>query len=96
MKPKGEMVVNFRPQKSPIRFTCTFYTWLSAYVWAFDHPYSAVSNDDGVFVIARVPIGAEVFLMAWHEDLGYVLGGKNGKKLTFTDAANRLNFKIKK
>jgi len=96
LKPKSEKVLELYPQETPIPCSCTFYNWLSAYIWVFDHPYSAVTNEDGQFVIPRVPAGAEVRVMAWHEDLGYVLGGKDGKKIAFENEVKQMNFQIKK
>lgn len=45
------------------------HTWMTAYVWVFNHPYSAVTDQDGEFAIFDVPEG-EYTLTFWHETLG--------------------------
>ena len=42
------------------------HPWMSAYVFVADHPYVAVTNDDGEFVIKGVPPGTYRIKM-WHE-----------------------------
>lgn len=42
------------------------HTWMSSYVWTFDHPYFAVTDVAGKFSIANVPPGSYT-LHAWHE-----------------------------
>ncbi len=44
------------------------HTWMSAYVLAFEHPYHAVSGEDGSFSISDVPPGSYA-LSIWHEML---------------------------
>lgn len=45
------------------------HTWMSAYIWVFDHPYFAVTGADGSFSIPGVPVGDHT-LRVWHEKLG--------------------------
>lgn len=42
------------------------HTWMSAYVWTFDHPFFAVTNGSGEFAINDVPPG-KYKLRVWHE-----------------------------
>jgi len=44
------------------------HTWMSAYVHAFDHPYHAVTGEEGSFTITDVPPGTYT-LTVWHEAL---------------------------
>ena len=44
------------------------HTWMRAYVLAFEHPYHAVSGEDGSFSISDVPPGSYT-LSIWHEML---------------------------
>ncbi len=54
------------PTDEPIKVECSIHNWMNAYIWAFDHPYFAVTRDDGNFEIV-VPAGIPVTLMGWHE-----------------------------
>jgi hypothetical protein len=69
------------------------YTWMSAYVWCFDHPYFAITNADGRFRIPRVPAGIQVQVMAWHESEGWLFT-KDGKTMTLKKGKNTLEFEI--
>ena len=44
------------------------HTWMSAYVVAFEHPYHAVTGEDGSFTISGIPPGTYE-LSVWHERL---------------------------
>ena len=53
-----------------VRFRCDVgHTWMSAFLFVFDHPYHAVSGADGAFRIDAVPAGEHV-LHVQHERLG--------------------------
>jgi plastocyanin len=47
------------------------HTWMSAFVHVFEHPYFAVTKDDGAFSLGNVPPGTYT-LVVWHEKLGEV------------------------
>jgi RNA polymerase sigma factor (sigma-70 family) len=46
------------------------HPWVRGYVWAFDHPYCAVTAADGSFRIPSAPAGTWR-LVVWHERAGY-------------------------
>jgi len=48
---------------------CDVHPWMAAFINVFDHPYFAVSGDDGSFAIDQLPPGDYV-IEAWHETLG--------------------------
>jgi hypothetical protein len=60
----------------PVMVKCDLHPWMSAWVRVFDHPYFAVTDEDGNFDIKDVPAG-NYRLMVWHET-GY-LGGAEGR-----------------
>jgi hypothetical protein len=64
----------------PIPIQCTIHKWMNAWVRVFDHPYFAVTNDKGEFVIKDAPAG-KYRLVVWHEGVGWVVNenGKSGK-----------------
>jgi RNA polymerase sigma factor (sigma-70 family) len=61
----------------PDRFTSSIYPWMEGWVWAFDHPYSVVTDESGAFTIKDAPPGAWR-LVVWHEKAGY-RGGRDGR-----------------
>ncbi|MBN9521889.1 hypothetical protein J0H58_25795 [bacterium] len=64
-------------ENTPILFKCTVHPWMSGYVRVFDHPYYAVTDDDGNFTIPNAPQGM-YRLVVWHESTGF-LGGAAGR-----------------
>lgn len=48
---------------------CDVHGWMHAYVGVVDHPYFAVSTEDGSFTIGNLPAGTYT-LEAWHEEYG--------------------------
>jgi len=75
---------NLGPMKAAevFKVKCDFHPWMLAYVHVFDHPYFAVTADDGTFAIpAGLPDG-KYTLVAWQEKLGereVVVELKDGK-----------------
>jgi hypothetical protein len=55
---------------------CDVHPWMSAWIGVFDHPYFAVTGDDGTFEIKNVPPG-NYTLAAWHETLPEVTQSVN-------------------
>jgi hypothetical protein len=72
----------------PISVKCDIHGWMSAKIAVLNHPYFAVTDDDGKFEIKDAPAG-DFRVVVWHEKQGWVLGdGKPtgmGKKITITD-----------
>lgn len=67
----GSPAVEWRPEKPElmIPFACDIHPWMKAWVGVREHPWFAVSGEDGAFTIANVPPG-EYTLEAWHEKYG--------------------------
>ena len=97
------------PMKTAERFKikCDVHPWMGAQMAVFEHPYFAVSKEDGTFKIpGNLPDG-EYTLHAWHEKLGEkeikvnVSGGKaEGADFSFAaqaragDAGNPAEVKL--
>ena len=64
-------------EASPIQFKCTIHPWMAGYVRIFDHPYYAVTDEDGKFEIKNAPVG-KFRMVVWQEKQGF-LGGKDGR-----------------
>lgn len=51
----------------PIQYKCTIHGWMTGYVRIFDHPYYAITDDDGKFEIKNAPVG-KYRIVYWHEN----------------------------
>jgi plastocyanin len=51
------------------RVKCDVHRWMGSHVMVVKHPFYAVTGEDGVFTLAKLPPGAYM-LEAWHEKLG--------------------------
>ena len=78
-------------ETAPIQFKCTAHPWMTGYCRVFDHPYYAVTGEDGAFEIKDAPAG-QYRIVYWHENAGFkgkapgrfgeviaVAAGKDGK-----------------
>src|SRR5947208_6270328 len=52
-----------------VTFACNIHTWMKGYAKVFDHPFAAVTKEDGVYEIKNAPAGVEVELVYWHESM---------------------------
>lgn len=79
--PGSKETLLLNPQPTEIAVSCNFHPWMRSYIWTFDHPYAVVSEKDGTFEIRNVPTGVNLKLVAWHENPGYFLDGRAGRKV---------------
>jgi plastocyanin len=54
-----------------LRVDCDLHSWMRGWVVVAEHPYYAVTNEEGEFVFERVPRG-KYTLQVWQEALGMV------------------------
>ena len=55
-----------RPQRKPVPIACNYHPWESAYILPVDHPYVAITGEDGTFTVRGLPLG-ELEFQFWHE-----------------------------
>jgi len=60
-----------RPEKLPAATRCDFHGWMSARMLPLDHPWFALTSDDGTFEIPNVP-ATDLQFIVWHEKTGYI------------------------
>jgi hypothetical protein len=78
----------FQAKEVMVPFKCDVHGWMNAYAGVLDHPYYAVTGDNGSFELKSLPPGTYT-VEAWHERLGassqsVTLGPKETKEVTFT------------
>lgn len=69
---------------------CSVHPWMGAYVAVMDHPYYAISNDQGEFTLPPLPQG-EYVIEAWHE-----VFGKKTETIVVGESPVTVTFKFKK
>lgn len=70
-QPKGAPPISKESPEDPgvMKFTCDVHPWMRGFVVVTDHPFFAVSGDDGSFKIEKVPAG-KYTIEAWHTQYG--------------------------
>lgn len=91
--PKSDREIKLHAQMLPVMIVDDIHPWMKAHAWVFDHPYFAITGNDGTFTIPRCPIGIDVQVMAWHESQGWLFT-KDGKTLRLGDRKNVLDFEM--
>jgi plastocyanin len=68
-QPRGRAIPVTFGKPEIIRVDCDLHSWMRAWVVVADHPFYALSNEAGEFVLAGVPPGTYT-LSIWQEALG--------------------------
>lgn len=63
---KGFELKYVNAERQPVSVKCDFHTWMQAWHLPLDHPYGAVTNENGEFSIRDLPAGKHKFTV-WHE-----------------------------
>jgi len=78
MEPNSEIdIVDLKPEITAVPINCPPHPWERMYLRIFDHPYYAVTDDQGRFEIKNAPAG-KCRLVVWQESIGYK-GGRKGR-----------------
>ncbi len=79
IQPNGKYSVEgLKAQKIPVKLSCGFHGWMSGWAGVFNHPYFAVTDENGNFEIKNAPAG-NFRLMVWQEAIGWRGGAKGAK-----------------
>jgi hypothetical protein len=73
--------------RTTVRLSCNIHPWMVAWLRVFDHPYFAVTDENGKFEIKLAPAG-NYQLVTWHEAAGWGPGGKQGVAVTIKAGAD--------
>lgn len=85
---KGQVIRKPLKRAGLVELMCDSHDWMSGWIAVMDHPYFAITGEDGAYTITDVPPGTYT-LTAWHEKLGrrqvrITVKGKEQKKVDFT------------
>jgi hypothetical protein len=73
-----------------INIKCDIHKWMTGKAAVFDHPFFAVTKEDGTFEIKHAPAG-EVVVAYWHETFGDSLAQAKTMPKTLKDGDNKLD-----
>jgi plastocyanin len=82
------------PMKAPeyFRVKCDVHPWMSAYFGVFEHPYFAVTKEDGTFSIPKGLPDGEYTVQFWHEK--YASDAPAEAKVTVKDGKGEVSHKF--
>ncbi|MCI0743283.1 MAG: hypothetical protein L0Y72_30010, partial [Gemmataceae bacterium] len=64
-----DVVKDLKPERFPIEIADSIHPWMRAWVRVFDHPYFAVTDEDGNFEIKNAPVlKGQLRLFIWQEN----------------------------
>jgi plastocyanin len=70
-QPRGRTIPIVLKEPEIFRVDCDLHPWMRAWVVVAEHPFYAITNTQGEFVLDNVPAG-EYILQLWQESLGTV------------------------
>jgi hypothetical protein len=84
---KSFTITNLVADRFPVKLACNIHPWMSAWIRVFDHPYFAVTDENGKFEIKLAPAG-NYRLVSWQEVVGFGPGGRLGVPVTLRGGAD--------
>ena len=79
----------FSKAEDPFYIKCDVHPWMKTWIGVFDHPYYAVTDENGNFKIENIPVG-EYEVIAWQEK--YKMKKHLLKTVKIGDGNTPLNF----
>jgi len=74
LAPNQNVEKKFVAERRVIPLTCDIHPWMKGWIMVFDHPFFAVTGEDGSFEIKGVPAGAQN-LVLWQAAVGFANQG---------------------
>lgn len=83
-----ESTKSFKKPEVMVEIKCDVHGWMKCYAGVVNHPYHAVTGEDGTFEFPPLPPGSYV-IEAWHEEYGtqtesITVAEKEAKEVDFT------------
>jgi plastocyanin len=80
-KAGAEETKTFDQPEKKIKFKCDVHPWMGAWAYVFDHPFFAVTREDGTFEIKNVPAGTHTLTISHekYEDITLSVTVEDGK-----------------
>ena len=66
---QGQVIEKTLKRRGLVEIMCDTHDWMNGWIAILDHPYYAITAEDGVYKIMDIPAGTYT-LTAWHEQLG--------------------------
>jgi hypothetical protein len=89
LPPSTEKIIDdLKADRIPVSIECNIHPWMRGWVRVFNHPYFAVTDENGNFEFKDAPAG-NWQLMIWHGSGGWLGGakGKNGQPVSIKAGA---------
>lgn len=89
IQPNAKIEIPFaQPERRAVPAGCNIHPWMSATIRVFDHPYFAITNENGEYEIKQAPVG-KYRIFVWHTASGFSgkADGRFGYELTITPKA---------
>ena len=86
--PKGKGSRSLGTEEVMVKLGCDVHPWMTAWLGVVDHPFFAVTKEDGTFSFPGLPKGTYT-LSAWHERHGVV-----ETKITVSDPPAQVDLKL--
>ena len=75
LAPEGKATApKVQSEKRPMKLKCDIHGWMEGHILVCDHPFFAVTGEDGSFEITGVPAGTQNVII-WQEKAGFVSTG---------------------
>lgn len=88
--PGGQYKIQtLKADRLPLAIKCDIHRWMRGYVRIYNHPYFAVTDENGAFEIKDAPAGT-YRLVSWQEAIGWGPGDGDGIEVTIKGGGTTL------